>query len=204
MADAIVDRLLAASLQANNTVYQVVGDEWSVLRSWVKSPHTISTMVGTAEVKYLDLAAVQTAAQGAEDGFQEYVYPLNTPLPQGTGVSERIGNHVQMTGVRLGIICYPTQAQGPTLMRVFVLRVPGIGTGAQYPPPSTEVFKYADNALPGSVKLLAPRRLETLKSSGQLLYDNSFTLNPASDESAMRKFLVEIDLDSKVLFRNNT
>lgn len=202
MADAIVDRLLAAANQRNKTVYEVVDGEWKVLRAWVKDTHTISTMAAVAEVKYLDKVFFGSLRQPevvTETGLE--VHQLNTPLPQGTGASERIGNHVQMTGVRIGAVFFPVQTS-PVLVRMCVLRVPGIGAGTQYPPPLSDVFK-VPAATPSIASLMAPRTLETQKSSGQLLYDNTFVLSVAEGETALRKFLIEIDLDAKVLFKSN-
>jgi len=193
--DAIVSRLLADQHQKNHTVYT---SDWKVLRRWVKSPVSISTMsIGEVEVKYLDVYSTGTLS-----GTNALVVKrLNTPLPQGTGVSERIGNHVQVKGVRLGILLYAS-SNPPSLVRVCVLRTPAIGTGATYPPLYTDIFKSAPD-MPGTspASIVLPRATETQKSTGQLLYDNTVTVSNLDHESSCRKLLVELDLDCKCLFK---
>lgn len=196
MADAVFNRLLALQHQTNHTVYD---SKWNELRTWLKNPNTVDTMAGNAEVKYRDVFEAFEVDTTALTNLSK-VIQLNTGIAQGTGVSERIGNHVQATGLRLGILAY-AGSQIPIVTRVIVLRTPAIGTGTTYPVPVTDVLRVPGGA--GAVAIvLAPRNLETQKSSGQVLYDNTFVTTSQDSDGLVRQIKTEIELDARVLFKN--
>lgn len=198
MADAVFNRLLALQHQTNHTVYDA---KWNELRTWLKNPNTVDTMAGNAEVKYKDVfeSFVVNTTAGAVANLSK-VIQLNTAIAQGTGVSERIGNHIQATGLRLGILAYAT-SQRAVVTRVIVLRTPAVGTGTAYPVPVTDVLRIPEGAGSASI-VLAPRNLETQKSSGQVLYDNTFTTSTMDADGVVRQIKTEIELDARVLFKN--
>jgi len=196
MADAVFNRLLALQHQTNHTVYD---SKWNELRTWLKNPNTVDTMAGNAEVKYRDVfESFDVAITGAVNLSK--VIQLNTDIAQGTGVSERIGNHVQATGLRLGILAHSASVL-PVVTRVIVLRTPAVGTGTTYPVPVTDVLRVPAGA-DAVATILAPRNLETQKSSGQVLYDNTFVTSNLDSDGVIRQIKTEIELDARVLFKN--
>lgn len=196
MADAVFNRLLALQHQTNHTVYD---SKWNELRTWIKNPNTVDTMAGSAEVKYRDVfESFDVAITGAANLSK--VIQLNTGIAQGTGASERIGNHVQATGLRLGILAHSASAL-PVITRVIVLRTPAVGTGTTYPVPVTDVLRVPVGA-DAVATILAPRNLETQKSSGQVLYDNTIVTSNLDSDGVIRQIKTEIELDARVLFKN--
>lgn len=199
MSELIFNRLLALQHQTNHTVYD---SKWNELRTWIKNPNTIDTMAGTAEVKYFDVNSSFTAQVGAANPNTLYIMPLNQGIAQGTGVSERIGNHVQAAGLRIGILGI-ADTEVPLITRILVLRTPAIGTGTEHPVPISEVV-YTPPGADDKALVLAPRRLETQKSSGQVLYDNTVVFSEKDSDGLVRMIKTEIELDARVLFRSAT
>jgi len=197
MADAVFSRLLALQHQSNHTVYD---SKWNELRTWLKNPNTVDTMAGNAEIKYYDTQETFDVAITGATNLSK-VIRLNTGIAQGTGVSDRIGHHVQATGLRVGILTYSTGQLTPVITRVIVLRTPAVGTGSTYPVPVTDVLRVPVGASAGAI-VLAPRNLETQKSSGQVLYDNTITTCGLDTDGIVRQIKTEIELDARVLFKN--
>lgn len=200
MDERIFSRLLAAQNQSNHTVYD---ENWKVLRTWIKNPNAIDTMsLSAAEVKYLDKVGTAFLGEGIDGSTPSIVEPINIPLPQGVGVSQRIGNHVQATGIRLAMQVVGAVVQ-PMSVRVIIMRTPAIGTGMEFPVPIQNILALpADAATHKHYYALAPRVLEQQKSSGQMIYDNTLAISTGDAQASWQTIKTEIELDARVIFKS--
>lgn len=206
--DAWISRRLA---EQNKTNYKKFDEAWKPILSWVELGHTEGlTMAGiqNQELKYYDRAGSFTPVIGGGTanpiivglnyGFSDNV-PGDAPLSGadgievGTGVSQRIGNEVTFKKLRMGLLYTQGNYEAVTI-RCIILRTRGIPNtgGNEFPVPSDKLLALSAIDATTALAQVAPRAIETQKSSGQVLWEDFLTL---SSDTKMDKLTCEIDLD---------
>lgn len=218
-----IEQKLAEQHKRNYSKYD---ESWKPIQAWVKLAWDNLSMAGinAQELKYYDRKAVITPRLGVElDGYiimglnygYQYVPPLVSGgegnnytisgadgIKVGTGVSERIGNEVTFKKMRVAIM-FHMETLVPVSLRCMILRTRAITYTAAGSFPLAASYLLALNELECDTPLaqLAPRALETQKSSGQVLWEDFIILE---GDTKMQKVTCEIDLDfTSKWFTNN-